>query len=63
MGRGSRRGFCPGGRGEGTSEQLGPRPNMWCYLTVNTAPYPNRRRGIIGLGIPSHTGNFRVVGS
>ena len=52
--------FPQGGGVLGPSEQLGMRP--WCDLTVRTAPSHKRGWGIIGLGIPTHTGNLRGVG-
>ena len=45
----------------GNSERLGMRPR--CQPSVRTAPCPNRRQGIIRLGIPTHTRNLRGVGS
>ena len=48
------------GGGSGTSEQLGMRPK--CDPTIRTAPSHKRGRGIIGLGIPSHTGYLSGVG-
>ena len=56
--------FLPSGGGgglSGTCEQFGMRPT--CDPTVRTTPCPSRGQGIIGLGIPSHTGNLRGLGS
>ena len=49
-----------GGGMSGTSKQLGMRPR--CDPTVRTTPSRKRGWGIIGLGIPSHTGNPKGVG-